>query len=166
MLLWRRFRSRRRALVVAFLVGTGDDRARLQVLFDQIFAAAARTLFRDRLVRRSELALGIISAAIERVALARTLFDQVAFFAVGTLHANVVLLDVFAVGIATAGGELAVAAMADHHVATALRAELVERNVGNFLALIETARSLAIRISGARHKLAEPPSLEHHHPAA
>src|SRR5579859_6338079 len=102
MLLWRRFRSRRRALVVAFLVGTGDDRAGFQVLFDQIFAAAARTLFRDRLVCRSELALGIIPAAIKRVALARAFFDKVAFFTLRTLHANVILLDVFAVGIAAA----------------------------------------------------------------
>ena len=56
--------------------------------------------------------------------------------------------------------------MADHHVAPALGAEFVDRNVGNFLALIEAARGLAIGIAGAGHELAEASALQHHHPAA
>src|SRR5208337_315691 len=95
-----------------------------------------------------------------------TLFDEIAVFALRTLHANIVLLDVFAIRIAAAGGELAVAPVADHHVAPALGAEFVERNIGNLLALVEPPRGLAIGISRARHELAEPSALEHHHPAA
>ena len=56
--------------------------------------------------------------------------------------------------------------MADHHIAPALRAEFVQRNVRNFLALIEAARGLAIRVSRASHELSESSALEHHHAAA
>ena len=42
----------------------------------------------------------------------------------------------------------------------------VERDVGNFLALIEPARGLAIRIASARHELAEASALQDHHAAA
>ena len=56
--------------------------------------------------------------------------------------------------------------MADHHVAPALGAELVDRNVRNFLALIKPASGLAVGISGAGHELAEAAPLQDHHPAA
>src|SRR5450432_4807176 len=112
-----RFRRWRRPLEVTFLAGARDHRARLQILFDQIFAAATRALLGDRLVRRSELALRIISAAVEGVALARALFNQVAVFALRALHANVVLLDVLAFGISAAGRELAEPPVPSHDVA-------------------------------------------------
>src|SRR5450432_4252318 len=139
-----RFRRWRRPLEVTFLVGARDHRARLQILFDQIFAAATRALFSDRLVRRSKFALRIISAAVERVALARTLLDQVTVFAIRALHANVILLDVLAFGISAARGELAEAAVANHHVPAALGAEFVEWNIRNFLPLIQPSRGLAV----------------------
>src|SRR5579863_4964223 len=159
-------RWRRRPLVVAFFIGTRNDGPSFQILFHQILAAATRALFGDGLVGRSKLALRIISATVERVAFARALFDQVSVFALRALHADVILLDVLALGIPAAGGELAEASVSNHHVAAALRAEFVERNVGNFLALIETARGLAIGIARASHELAEAPALQHHHPAA
>jgi hypothetical protein len=56
--------------------------------------------------------------------------------------------------------------MPQHHVAAALGAELFEWNVGHALALVQAARSAAIRISRAGHELAEAPALEHHHAPA
>src|SRR5256885_9288062 len=41
-----------------------------------------------------------------------------------------------------------------------------QRNVGNFLPLIQPARGLAVGISRARHELPETATLEHHHPPA
>src|SRR5215475_14078081 len=82
------FRSRRGrsfALIVAFFVGTGDDRPSLQVFFDQEGIAAARALLVDRLVGRSKFALRIVRAAVERVALARLLLDKITVFAVRAL---------------------------------------------------------------------------------
>src|SRR6266496_2626136 len=56
--------------------------------------------------------------------------------------------------------------MTNNEVAIAFGAFFIERNVGNPLALVEAPRSLAVRISGAGHKLAEAPALQHHHTAA
>ena len=113
-----------------------------------------------------EFAFRIIAAAVESVSLARFLLDQFAVFAERALHADEILLHIFALRIAAAGGELAKAAVADHHIAAALGAKFVERNVGNFLALIETARGFAIGIAGASHELAEASALQNHYPAA
>src|SRR5579863_9431091 len=102
-----RWRRRRGPFVVAFLVGACDDRAGLQILFDQVLAAAARALLGNGLVGRSEFALRIISATVEGIALAGALFDQVPFFTLGAFHANVILLHVLALGISAASRELA-----------------------------------------------------------
>src|SRR6185295_11663483 len=79
------------ALEVAFLVRTSDHRTRLQHFLHQIFAAATRTLFRQRFAGGRELALRIISATVESVALARLFFHEVAIFAERTLHPDEVL---------------------------------------------------------------------------
>src|SRR5271166_3872611 len=155
----------RGAFIVELFVRAGDHWPGFQIFLDQVFAATARALFRDRLACRGELALRIIRAAIERVALARALLDEVAVFALRTLHADEVLLDVLALGISAARGELAETAMTDHHIASAFRAKLVERNIRNFLALIETARSLAVGIARTGHELAEATAFQHHHTA-
>src|SRR4030088_1899523 len=128
--------------------------------------SAIRTLLRDGLRRRSEFALRIISAAVKRIALARTFFDEFPFFTFRALHADEVLLHVFALGISTAGSELAEAPMAQDQVAFAERAGFIEWNVGHFLALIQPPRRLAIGIAGAGHELAEAPALQDHHAAA
>src|SRR5260370_11521784 len=155
-----------RALVVAFFVGAGDHRACLQRFFHQVLAAATGALFRHRFAGGGELALGIISASVKCVSFARFLFHQVALFAKRALHSDKILLHVFAVGIAAAGGELPVTPVADHHVAPAFGAEFVKRDVGALLALIEAPSRLAIGIAGAGHKLAEAAPLEDHDPAA
>ncbi len=95
------------------------------------------------------------------------LFDQFSVFAQRALHADEVLLHVFAVRITAAGGEFSIAPVTDHQVVLAtLWALLIERDVWNFLALVETASGLTIRISGTRHELAEAPTFQDHHPAA
>jgi len=94
------------------------------------------------------------------------LFHQVALFAKRTLDPDEILLHVLAVRIAAAGGELAEAAVTDHHVAPALGAEFIERDVWNFFALVETTGSFAIGIAGASHELAEAPPLQDHHATA
>ena len=163
----RRLRRRwGRALVIAFLVRARDHRTGLQILFHQVLTPAARAFFRNWLVRGSVLALRIIAASIEGVAFTRPLFDQLSVFALGTLHADEVLLHVLAVRISAAGRELAVAPVADHHIASALGAKFVQRNVRNLLALIQAASGLAVGIPGTRHELAEAPTLKHHHSSA
>ena len=54
--------------------------------------------------------------------------------------------------------------MPDHQIASALGTKLVERDVGNLLALIQTTGGLAVRIACARHELAEAATLQHHDP--
>src|SRR6202140_1206508 len=124
--------------------------------------SAIRTLLGDRLRRRSEFALRIISAAVKSVALARALFDKFSFFAFGALHPDEILLHKLAFGISAAGSELAETAVPQDQVAFAQWAGFIERNVGHFLALIEPPRRLAIGIAGAGHELAEPPALQDH----
>src|SRR5271157_3359954 len=148
------------------VIRTNNERARFQVLLQQIWTAALRTRFGDRPVCRREPALGIIGTTVEEISATRLLLCQVAGLALRTLHANIVLLDPLAFGIAAAGDELSEAAMAQQQVAPALRTFLVKRNVGDLLGLVQAARSLAVRISGAGHKLAESPALQHHGPAA
>src|ERR1700688_1317110 len=90
------FRWWRSPLAIAFFIRTCDHRAGLQILLHQIFTAAGRALLGNRLVRRGELAIGIVSAAVEGIALPSALFDQVAVFALRTLHPDEVLLHVLA----------------------------------------------------------------------
>src|SRR5215472_13777047 len=166
-LAWSSLRRRgRRSLVVAFLVRARDHRAGFQVLLHQELMSAARTFLRDRLVGRSEFALRIIRAAVERVALARLLLDQLAVFTQRAFHADEVLLHEFAIGISGARREFAVTSMADHQIASALRTRLVERDIRNAFALIEPSCRLAIRITRASHELSEAPALKDHHAPA
>ena len=79
-----------------------------------MFVTAFRALFRKRLVCRSELALRIIAAAIECVALASFLFDQLSIFAQRTFHTDKVLLYVLAIRISAARSEFPVAPMTNH----------------------------------------------------
>src|SRR5215467_1369194 len=142
-----------RPFVIAFLVGACDHRPRLQIFFNQILMAAFWALLSNGFICRCELAFRIVAASIERVPLAGLFFDQIAILAQRTFHADEVLFNVFAFGISAAGSKLAVTTVANHQIAPTFRARLVERNVGNLLALVQTPSSLAIRISGAGHKL-------------
>src|SRR5437870_12711913 len=80
------------ALVIAFLVWTRDYRAGFEVLFDQEFTSARRAFLGNRLVGGRELALWIIRAPVECVALARLLLDQFVVLSRRAIHAVKVLL--------------------------------------------------------------------------
>src|SRR5581483_4013772 len=156
-----------RALVFALFIGTGNYRAGFQCFLYQIFAATVRTLFCDRLVGRGELALGIVRATVESVALtAGTLLHNFPVLTLRTFHADEVLLHVLAFGVAAARCELAVPAMAQHHVTTTLRAGFVQWNIRHFAALVKPARGLAIGIAGTRHELPKASAFEDHGPPA
>src|SRR5262249_38629931 len=99
-------------------------------------------------------------------ATARLFLDKLAILALRALHSDEVLLDVLALWIPAARDEFAVSAMAQHHVAAALRAGFFQRHVGHALSLVEPARRFAVRIAGTGHELAEAPALEDHHPSA
>src|SRR5579864_8251612 len=154
------------AFVLTLFVGTGDDGSGFQSLLDEVLTAAGRTLLRNRLVGGGELALGVVGAAVESVALAGALLHQFAGFAQRALHADKVLLHILALGVAAAGGEFAVAAVAEHHIPAALGTGFVEGNVGHLAALVEAARGLALGIAGAGHELPEAAALKHHGTAA
>src|SRR5579864_57980 len=151
------------ALVIAFFVWTRDYRAGFEILFDQEFTSALGALFGNRLVGGRELALRIVRAPVECVALARLLLDQFAILAQRALHADKVLLHVLAIGIAGTGGELAIAAVTDHQIASAFRAGFVQRDVWHALALVQQTCGFAVGITRAGHELAEAAALEHHH---
>src|SRR5205807_4377016 len=151
-----------RSLVIALLIRTSNYRSVFAKSLHQVLMSAIRTLLRDRLRRRSEFALRIISAAVKSIALTRAFFDEFPFFAFGALYSDEVLLHEFALGISAAGSELAETAVPQDQVAFAQRAGFIERNVGHSLALIEPPRRLAIGIAGAGHELAEAPALQDH----
>src|SRR5271155_1106782 len=150
------------ALVIAFFIGTRDHRSVFAQALHQILMPAIRTFLGNGLGGGCELTLGIISASVECVALAGAFFDQFALFAFRALHADEILLHIFAFGISAARSELAITAVPQYQVALAQRASLIERNVGHFLALIEPPRRLAIGIAGAGHELAEAAALQDH----
>src|ERR1700722_8841774 len=154
------------ALVIAFLIGARDYRPLLADSFHQVLVAAVRALLRNGFRGRSEFALRIIPATVKSVALARTLFDQLALFAFGTLHADEVLLHIFALGISAAGSELTIATVAQDQVALAQGAGFVQRYVGHFLALIEPPGGFAIGVASTGHELPEASALQDHHPPA
>src|SRR3954471_6279646 len=155
-----------RALVLALFIRTSNHRPRLQILLDQKCVAATRALLRNRFMSRSKFALRIITAAIKRVPLARALLNQFAVRAQRAFHAHEILFHVLALGIPAARSELAVTSMPDHHVPLALRAKFFQRNIGHSLALIQSPRGLAIRVTRAGHELPEAPALENHSPTA
>src|SRR6266403_3463950 len=160
-----RLRRRRRTLVIALLIRTRDHWTGFEVLLHQEFVAAARALLGNRLVGRREFALRVIRATVECIAFAGALLNQFPVLAKRAFHSDEVLLYELAFRIARTGGEFAVAPVSNHQVASAFRAGLIERDVGYAFALVEPPGSLAIRISGARHELAETAAFQHHHPA-
>src|SRR5581483_3627341 len=137
------------------------------MLFQQIRAAALRTGLRHGLVCRSEVAIRIVGAAIEGIAAAaRFLLHQFAILALLALHADEILLDVFAVRVSAAGDKFAITSVAQHQVAPTLGANFFQRNVWHALALVKPARGLAIWITRTSHELAKAPALQYHHAAA
>src|SRR5213076_571540 len=96
-----------------------DNRTKYRVFFRLLYAvvAAASVGGAGRSKSHSLLGQAITGAAFR-------CFSTI--YSLRTLHADEILLDVLALGISAARGELAVPSVADHHVASALRAKLVE----------------------------------------
>src|SRR5271154_252592 len=154
------------ALVIALFIRARYHHSIFADSFHQVFVSAVGTLLRNRLCSRGELALRIIPAPVKRIAFACALFDELAFFAFRTLHADKILLHIFAFGISAARSELAVAAMSQDQIAFAQWAGFIEWNIGHLLALIKPPRCLAVGIAGAGHELAEASTLQNHHATA
>src|SRR5947209_8428667 len=104
----------------------------------------------------------MLGAAVEEVAAARFLLGDLAFAALGTGDADEVLLHPLALGVSGAGDESAVTAFSLHEILAALGAVFIERNGRGGFHRLKLARGLAVRVSGARHELAEASALEHH----
>src|SRR5581483_3238162 len=122
---------------------------------------------RYRFTGRRKFALGIIGTAVENISPPPRLFlDQLALFALRTFHPDEILFHVLALGIAAAGGELAIPPVTQHHSPSALWTVFIQRDVGNFLSLVEAPRGLAIRVPGTGHELPEAPALQHHRTTA
>ena len=163
------------ARVVAVLV-VAEDLASvlLRGLLDEERRAARGTLLQDRAVPQHEIAVGIIRAAEERLAALRLALDDLAAL-VGVLRARQarrLVLDVLALGIFRAGGELAEAPLLDDQIRSAPRALLVENLVRlrrlepALLGRDQLARRLALGIARAGEELAEAAALDGHRLAA
>src|SRR5579864_7387271 len=152
---------------LASVVRTHQHLTSLQILLQQVWAAALRTFLGYRLIGRGELALGIIRTSVEEVSASpRLLLHQLAIFAQGAIDADVVLLNVFAFRIPAAGDEFSITSVTQHHVPVAFRTGFFQCYIRHFFALVESARGLAVRIPGAGHKLPETATLQHHNSPA
>src|ERR1700676_2077214 len=137
------------------------------VLLGGLLEEERRTALRARLVDRAvpqhEVAVRVVGAPEEDLpALGFALDDLAALVGVlRTLHARSLVLDVLALGILRAGGELAEAALLDHEICAAARARLVQDLIGfggpqpALLGGDQLPRRLALGIAGARQELAE-----------
>src|SRR5579862_5690758 len=135
-----------RMLVLALVIRTLCDRSGLQPFFDQVARSALWALLVERLAPGDEVALRIAVAAVERLPALRTALHNLAFRAVRALHADRLLLDVFAVFVIAARGEFAEAAILDHQVLPASGAFFIERNVGFLLLTADLLGGFAIGI--------------------
>jgi hypothetical protein len=93
--------------------------------------AALRTRLRHGTVPSCKITVGIVAASVEKLAATRTPLDDLStasFFRAA--DADLFLLDVLALRIAAASPELAVAAVLEHELATALGTFLIERHIG------------------------------------
>src|SRR5690348_5975898 len=116
--------------VIALLVGADQLPAvALGDLLRQELPPALGTRFRHRLVPEREVALRIIRAAVEDLPAARLAFHDLALV-LRAQHARRLLLDVLALRIAGAGGELTEAALLDDEIAAAVGALLLEELIG------------------------------------
>src|SRR5262245_4345351 len=161
--------------VVAVLVVAEDlPPALLRRLLDQVRRAALRALLVDRPVPEHEIAVRIVGAAEEDLAAPRfALDDLAALVRILRAHdAGRLVLDVLALGIAGARGELAEAALLDDQVRAAARALLVENLVrlgrlqATLLGRDEHSGRLALGIPGAREELPEAAAFDGHRLAA
>src|SRR5256712_635076 len=146
----------------------------LRRLLDQVRRAALRAFFVDRPVPEDEVAVRIVRAAEEDLAAARLALDDLAALVavLRTDDTGRLVLDVLALGIARARGELAEPSLLDHQIGAAARTLLVENLIGfrrfqpAVLGRDQLSRRLALGIAGAREELAEAAALDRHRLAA
>ncbi len=141
------------------------DRTRFQVLLYQITAAAFGTFLRNGLTPSDEVTLRIAVATVESSTALGPPLNDFALRAIGTRHADGLLLDELAFRIITASHELAVAPEFLHQVAIAIGALLFERDVFALLAA-NLLRRFAIGVAGAGEELSKAAFFEHHRTAA
>src|SRR3989442_10807843 len=111
-----RFRQGLGARVIALLVVAEDLASELlRGFFDEIGRAALGARLGDGTVPQDEVAIRIVRAAEEHPSALRFPLDDVAALVAvfRTLHAGRLVLDVFALGVSRARGELAEAALFD-----------------------------------------------------
>src|SRR6516164_8170185 len=137
-----------------------------------------RTAFGARLGHRAvpehEVAIRIVRAAEEELSTLRFALDDLAAF-LGVLRAfdpGALVLDVLALGIIRAGGELTVPPLLDDQIRLAARAFLVQNLIGFRRAQAtlpgrdQLSRGLALRIARTREELSESAALHGHRSAA
>src|SRR5262245_24486904 len=158
-------------LVAAALMVAEQRRAvLLGDLFEDVRVAAGRTTLGHGTVPGDEVALRVVVAAEEDATAARSALDDAAAAIVArAIESHFLQLDVFALGIVRAGGELAEAAVLHRQRLSALRAFLVEDPVGllgdgdlPFLVHRDLLRVAAVRVGGAGDERAEAPLAQNH----
>src|ERR1017187_5040744 len=156
------FGGRHFVLVLALGIGALGHVAGFRPFFEQILGAAFRTRLREGLRPGHELTVGVTGTAVERLAAPRAPLADVALAALGALHSDGFLLDVFAGGVIAAGGEFAEAAVLQNQVVATLRALLVEGDVGLLLLAPDALGGLAVRILRTREERTKTALFEHH----
>src|SRR5206468_10352596 len=117
--------------VAAFVVAEAGGAVPLGDLLQDVRVAAGWAALRDRAVPGDGVALGVVAAAEEDAAAAGAALDDAAAALVArAVETDLLQLDVPALGVVGAGGELAEAAILDGQGLAALRALLVEDPVG------------------------------------
>src|SRR5207237_9254981 len=108
-----------------------------------VWTAAVWGLLRDVLAPGDEVAIGPAVAAVEGLALLGAALDDIAFAALGALHAHQLLLHVLARRIVAASSKLAEAAKLHDQMVAAVGALLIDRLVGLLLLAADLLGGLA-----------------------
>src|SRR5258706_5144215 len=168
----RRLRDQflRPRVIAVFIVAEYLPAELFRNLLDQIRRAAFRARLVHRPVPEDEVAVRIVRTPEEDLASLRFAFNDLAAFVrvLRTLEARRLVLDVLALGILGAGGELAEPALLDHEIRAAPGTGFVENliRLGRPQATLffrdSLPRRLSFRVTGAREELTEAPALDRH----
>src|SRR5580700_6109250 len=158
------FRRRQLAFVFAAAGRALQERTGLEIFLDKVRITAVGTSFRHGSRPRHECAIRISIASVECLAALGAPLHDFAFGTLGAFHADGFLLYVLARGVVAASREFSEAAVLLNHVVAALRAFLVQRDIGFLLRAADLLRGLAVGIAGAGEERAEASFLEHHGP--
>src|SRR5262249_40398883 len=136
----------------------------LRGFFQQERRSTLRTLLRNGLVPHNKIASGIFQTAVEDLTSLRTALNQFAATSgSGAWNADQLRFDVFAFRIVAARNEFTKASFLQNHFRlTALRTDFIQNDVRllrRFCTRGKFAGGLALRITRAGEKLAEPSAL-------